>query len=146
MTIDLRLPRPVRLCLPISLPALLLLAGCGGGEPPRFELSGTVTYDGQPVPAGFIVFEPDAAAGNSGPGAQADIHDGKYRTLPGRGTIGGPHVVSVFGFDGIPYQPDEDVDGPAIPNPMGKPLFGTATIRVDLPKQTAVHDIVVPKQ
>ena len=129
------------------MPALALLAGCGGQSgPPRFDLSGTVTYDGKPVPAGYIVFEPETAAGNSGPGSQADIRDGKYSTLPGRGTIGGPHLVRIFGFDGIPYQPDEDVEGPPMLNPMGRPLFGNVSIAVDLPKETAVHHFMIPKQ
>jgi len=147
MSIDQRLWQRARFFVPACLPLLAVLAGCGGDDgPPRFDLSGTVTYDGRPVPAGYLVFEPEAAAGNSGPGSQADIRDGKYRTPPGQGTIGGPHVVSIFGFDGIPYQPDEDVDGPPMVNPMGKPLFTNCTIQADLPRQTGVHDFVVPKQ
>jgi len=129
------------------LPALLVLAGCGGQrDAPRFDLSGTVTYDGKPVPAGYMVFAPDTAAGNSGPASQADIRDGKYGTGPGLGTIGGPHIVSLFGFDGIPYQLAEDVEGPPMLNPMGKPLFETVTMKVDLPKESAVHDFAIPRQ
>lgn len=126
---------------------MVVLAGCGGHrDAPRYDLSGTVNYDGRPVPAGYLVFQPEAAAGNSGPASQADIHDGRYRTLPGRGTIGGPHVVSIFGFDGKPYRMAEDIKGPAMVNTMGKPLFATSTVKANLPKQTAVHDFVIPKQ
>ena len=127
--------------------ALLALAGCGGSSgPTRFDLTGTVSYDGKPVPAGFIVFQPDAAAGNSGPGAQADIHDGKYHTLPGQGTIGGPHVVSISGYDGKAFEIARRPHGEPIMNPNGKPLFPTAAIKVNVPKQAASYDFVVPKQ
>ena len=131
----------------VVLTVIVVLAGCGGQKgPDRFEVSGAVTYEGKPVPMGFIVFNPDLAAGNLGPGAQADIHDGRYRTLPGNGTIGGPHVASVFGFDGKPYQVAKGPGGEAILDPMGHSLFKTATIKFDLPKQTTAQDIVVPKQ
>jgi hypothetical protein len=147
MTSDRRLRERWRLCIPLCLPALVVLAGCGGkGDAPRFDLSGTVTYDGKPVPAGYIVFEPETAAGNSGPASQADIHDGKYSTLPGHGTIGGPHVVRIFGFDGRPYKAGEGPQGHPMLNPMGKPLFTASAIKVDLPKQKAVHDFAIPKQ
>ena len=44
--------------------ALLLAAGCGEAGPARYHVSGKVTFNGQPVPAGQIVFEPDPTAGN----------------------------------------------------------------------------------
>jgi hypothetical protein len=146
-----------RLCVAAFLPVLVALAGCSRSGPTRFDLSGTVTYDGKPVPVGFIVLNPDVAggrglgssaksAGNPGPGAQADIRDGKYQTRLGQGTIGGPHVASIFGFDGKPYETAKDPQGNPITNPMGKPLFKTAAIKADLPKQTSVFDFVVPKQ
>ena len=128
------------------MPALLVLAGCGSSDSSRFDLSGTVTYDGKPVPVGYMVFASDSAAGNAGPGAQADIRDGKFSTPTGRGTIGGPHVVSIFGFDGKPYQMAEDGEAPPMINPMGKPLFETVTMKVDLPEETAVHDFAIPRQ
>lgn len=36
---------------------LILLSGCGGdGAPPRYPVSGKVTYQGQPVPEGIVNF------------------------------------------------------------------------------------------
>ena len=38
---------------------------------------------GQPVPAGRVVFEPDASQGNRGPASYAEIEAGHYRTASG---------------------------------------------------------------
>ena len=119
----------------------LVPAGCGSDDgPPRYDLSGTVTHNGQPVPAGYILFAPDTSEGNTGSGAQADIKDGRYQTPPGQGTVGGPHVVTISGFDGQAFQ-----DGP-VQNPSGKPLFANYETRADLPKESATHGFSVPKQ
>ncbi|MCE9629090.1 MAG: hypothetical protein K8S94_00015 [Planctomycetia bacterium] len=123
------------------------VVGCGRHAVERFDLAGTVTYDGKPVPKGYIVFRPDGSAGNHGPGAQADIRDGKYATLPGRGTIGGPHEIQLFGFDGKAYETPAGISGgrPTM-NQMGARLFGPVMMKSDLPKLHATFDLVVPKQ
>ena len=54
-----------------------LASGCGGSG---HRISGKVTLDGKPVPAGKIYFIPDTAKGNSGPTRYADIVDGAYDT------------------------------------------------------------------
>lgn len=109
--------------------------GCGGADgPTRYELSGSVTFDGNPVPAGQIVFEPDSASGNSGVQGYAEIRDGKYDTRDGKGVIGGPHQVRVTGFDRF----SEDESDPA------KPLFPEYVITEDLPKETTTKDFDVP--
>jgi hypothetical protein len=111
-----------------------LPAGCGGER--IYNLSGTVTFQGKPVPAGQIVFEPDPSAGNSGPPAFAKIKGGQYdtRILDGRGSVGGPHLVTIHGRDGIPR-------GELL---NGLPLFRDYTTKVDLPKADAKHDFEVP--
>ncbi len=83
-------------------PALIVLAasvGCGGDGTHR--VSGTVTYKGNPVPAGKIYFSPDGLKGNAGGTGYADIKDGKYDTSwpGGRGAAGGPSVAAIEGFD-----------------------------------------------
>jgi len=113
---------------------LLFLAGCGGER--TYRLAGKVTFQGKPVPAGQIVFEP--AAGNSGQPGFAKIKDGHYDTgiLDGQGVIGGPHVVRIHGRDGIPR-------GELL---NGLQLFPDYTAAVDLPKQTGSMDFDVPAQ
>ena len=127
------------------LAGLLALFGCGSkAGPARFDLSGKVTYDGKPVPCGYIVFAPDVAAGNKGPGTQANICDGQYKTAPGQGTGGGPHVAKISGFDGKAFETVHG--GVRQPNPLGKPLFLNVQLKIDIPKRAAVQDLEVPKQ
>lgn len=112
--------------------------GRGGDGPPRYTLSGTVTFDGNPVPYGTIFMSPDTSQGNSGPGAFAQIRDGKYRTARGAGTVGGPHVFDVMGFRSFPgeegFEPETGI------------LFDSYELTVDLPKENSSYDIAVPPE
>jgi hypothetical protein len=114
------------------------LAGCGSSGPPRYELSGTVTYAGKPLPAGYIVLSPDQSAGGQGAAAQADIHDGRYLVPAERGVLGGPYVAAVYGFDGVRSEEN------GIVNALGKPLVSNYRITVELPRATSVSDFDVP--
>lgn len=117
--------------------ATAALTGCGDGGPPRYRVSGSATYAGQPIPAGSIVFQPDGAKGNKGPAGFATIKDGKYDTREGgKGVIGGPHQVRIAGFDGVKK---EDM-------PDGAPLFPEFNTDLDLPKDKDFQkDFDVPK-
>jgi hypothetical protein len=126
---------PIRFA--IALPLLVALLGCGK---PSYKLSGTVTYDGKPVPAGEIVFMPDPDSGNRGPGVLAEIKDGRYELPLDKGHIGGAYVARLTGFDGAPQQAKELVD------PRGTPLFVDHTEKLTLPEQSATRDFAVPPQ
>lgn len=116
-----------------------LCAGCGRSDgPQRYDLSGLVTYAGQPVPAGMIVFAPDHEAGNEGPGTVVEFTDGRYRTPRGRGTVGGPHVVRIIGYSGEPEGGDDSTGV--------RPLFEEYETRVDLPHRNASHDFEIPAE
>jgi hypothetical protein len=120
---------------------LVALAGCGSAEsgPQRYHVSGNVTYDGKPVPKGFITFSPDTSKGNEGPGSGAPIENGTYDTSGGKGTVGGPHRVRIVGYDGVPTTEQ----GEELPD--GKPLFPPYETTVDLPKeQNHRHDFEIP--
>ncbi len=89
------LRRACRLVLPFLG---LLLAGCGTSTPPLAEVSGTVTYHGQPLPGGVVIFTPDESKGSTGPIATATIQpDGRFtlQTGPTPGAVAGWHRVSV---------------------------------------------------
>ncbi|MCH2115438.1 MAG: hypothetical protein MK171_11090 [Pirellulales bacterium] len=136
-------PLPVngRTLSAVALLGLLMCAGCNEKSgPERYDLWGTITYQDRPIPNGFVTFAPDKSKGNSGPGAHANIENGQYRTREGRGTVGGPHVVSVTGFDGKAAG-----SGPEF-NPAGGALVADAKLKVDLPKQSGAFDLKVPAQ
>ena len=127
-----------RSCIALSVLSVAVLAnGCSRGSGvDRYQLTGTVSYEGEPVPFGWIVFSPE-----NGPGATADIEDGKYSTPEGWGTVGGLHTIEVVGFDGIAF-PDPNEEGGM--NTAGKPIVRCEVSR-DLPKETATWDIALTK-
>jgi hypothetical protein len=125
----------------IAALAMCMIGGCGSSPegPPRFQISGRVTFDGKPVPKGFISFEPDTQAGNKGPGGGAPILNGQYKTERERGVVGGPHLVRIVGYGGV----SETVEGEQLAD--GKPLFETFETKFDFPKQHGTADFQVPK-
>ncbi|MGL4549954.1 MAG: hypothetical protein ACRC33_02100 [Gemmataceae bacterium] len=84
--------------------ALVVLAagGCGGNKRPVVNLSGKVTFKGDPVPAGFINFMPDVTGGNAGEVKGFEIVDGTYDTAkgPNPGVYPGANKIMLSGFDG----------------------------------------------
>lgn len=118
--------------------AVFCIVGCDQG-PQRYDVSGTITHDGEPIPRGSLEFLPDTSKGNSGPAGHAQIIDGKFNTAEtGQGTIGGPHRVTVTAFDGN-AQPELDL-------PNGDPLFYDYSEEIDLPLEDTTIEIKVPKQ
>ncbi|MBN2291761.1 MAG: hypothetical protein JXM70_05010 [Pirellulales bacterium] len=123
---------------------LLFLNGCGKQAPPRYDMSGKITHNNQPVPSGWIYFYPLSSEkigksdAGSKPGTTAKIIDGKYATFPGEGTVGGPHRVVINGLSGVldPRNADE--------LPSGSPLFPPITITMDIPKESTTHDFNLP--
>jgi hypothetical protein len=71
--------------------------GCGAGQPVRAVISGNVTYRGESVQFGDIVFQPlSQHAGRSF--AQGKIVGGKYSLDAGHGPVVGKNLVQVFGY------------------------------------------------
>tara|TARA_R110002072_G_scaffold303142_1_gene495867 strand:+ start:152079 stop:152564 length:486 start_codon:yes stop_codon:yes gene_type:complete len=123
----------------LGLIVMAMLSGCSGSSgPQRYEVSGSVTYDGKPVPKGFVTFYPDSEEGNSGPGGGAEIRDGVYRTAAGKGVVGGPHRIRIIGFDGIARTEsgEELADGAS--------LFTPYESSIDFPKADTVQNFEIP--
>jgi hypothetical protein len=119
----------------LLLALLFLLSGCSNEAPDRFDVSGAVTFNGQPVPAGQVVFSPDLSKGNDGPQGYADIKDGRYDTSETEsGAPSGAVVVRIEGFDGQ-VQPEW---------PYGKPLFLGYQVEAELPRESFQKDFDVP--
>ena len=115
----------------LGLLALGLLAGCGNkNEPARYRVSGSVSFDGKPVPFGDVLITPDDTKKNTGAQAIATIRNGKYDTsAAGKGYGGGPAVIRVTGLTG-----------------EGGKLLCEYEFRVDLPASDTTHDITVPPE
>jgi hypothetical protein len=110
------------------------MLGCGG--PRAADVSGKVTFNGQPIPAGMIYFNPDFTKSNDGAQGFADIHNGEFDTRKkGKGACGGPTIVSIEGFDG---------EGGGKPGALGNRLFVPFEVKVDLPKTDCKQDFDVP--
>ena len=119
-----------------SFVVAFLVAGCGPGEEPLFDVAGTVTFDGKPVPIGTIYFEPDGSLGNDGPQGTAHIQDGKFDTAAGgTGVRGGAYIIRVQGYDGKP-RPEL---------PYGKDLFPEYEEKKDFPKEKSTLRIEITK-
>ena len=115
--------------------ASCLLMGCSGGST-TFDVKGTVTFDGKPVPAGRIDFFPDATQGNEGPQGFAIIKNGVFDTSQpgGQGHSGGAMLIKVEGFDG-------KSDNPKFP---GTPIFKVHEFKRDLPRSSSEENFEVP--
>ena len=98
---------------------MLLLIGCAGepAGPKLNDVTGKITFAGQSVPAGRIVFTPDTAQGGLGPQGFAEIHSGEFDTRrSGQGVLPGPMHVRISGYE----------------RPNGPPLFLDYEIELDL--------------
>ena len=67
--------------------------GCGKTGPERSTVSGTVSYGGEPVEQGVIVFTPVDA--KSGQAVGGNIVNGKYEIAGGKGPFPGSYLVKI---------------------------------------------------
>jgi len=113
-----------------------LLSGCSQDEP-IYDVSGTITFEGNPVGKGLIFFDPEKGT----PGTQgfASIENGNYNTAvagQGKGIRGGGvYSIRINGFDGK--------EGPDAP--FGQALFPEHQFTQELPAQTQTFDYDVKK-
>ena len=79
-----------------------LSVGCNPG-PKVAQISGAVTFKGQPVPAGYITFTPDVATGTLGQVVGFQIKNGKYDSKANvpPGLPPGSYKIRIGGFDGV---------------------------------------------
>jgi hypothetical protein len=85
----------------VAIAGCLVLAGCSS-KPKPAQLSGTVIFKNQPVPAGWISFTPDVAAGGLGAVKVFQIKEGAYDSAKESdpGIQPGTYFVKIAGFDG----------------------------------------------
>lgn len=100
------------------------------------QISGSVTFKGKPVPAGYITFTPDVTAGTLGQVVGFQIADGKYdstKNVP-PGIAPGTYKVRIGGFDGkkIPLWG------------QGKQIFNPIEDQCQVPEGSSTKDFEVP--
>lgn len=117
------------LCLSGTLP------GCGGDK--TLQVSGTVRFEGQPVPAGLVWIDPDVEQDFAAGQGFARIKDGHFNTAQeGRNVVEGPYLIRIQAYDGKPEKGA----------PLGKPLraeyrekvvlsAGKTSLNIDLPRE-----------
>jgi hypothetical protein len=121
---------------PLLSAALLALAiGCST-KPPLSQISGKVTFKGEPVPAGWITFTPDVAKGGLGQVQLFQINNGVYdsskETPPG--IAPGAYQVKIAGFDGkkMPFYV------------QGKQIFNPIDDEIVVPEGASTKDFIIP--
>ena len=72
------------------------IAGCGSGDIERIPVSGTVTFQGQPVAAGQVLFFP--VEDTQTPMTGAMLLDGRYEANAKGGVPVGSHRVKILGY------------------------------------------------
>ena len=118
-------------------PVLAAIVGCGeGAGAGKYQVSGRVTFKGQPLPEGEILFMPDTSAGNEGPASIVYVKDGKYSTQPGKGLVGGAYKFEVEGFE---TKAEQDQDG----EPVVERLFETFVSQHEFDAQDSTFDFEV---
>ena len=116
----------------ILLCSILVITGCGNSGKDKFYVTGTVTFDGKPVPDGVIHFDPDG----SGVQGVARIVDGHFDTRDsGKGVSPGSYTARIQGFS-------TPKDRPA----MKVPLFREYIVPVNLSEEPEPLDLQVPKE
>lgn len=73
-----------------ALVAVVATVGCSQG-PPKFEITGNVTLDGQPISTGSVMFMP---ADGSRDISRGDVVDGRYKLE----CVAGDKIVQIAGY------------------------------------------------
>jgi hypothetical protein len=97
--------------------ALTILAGCGGAgdELPREAVSGAVKFNGGPLKAGMIQFQPaDQSATTAG---AAGITEGSYSIAKAEGLVPGKYLVSITSTPAAPATPPVIMPGDPVAPP-----------------------------
>ena len=110
------------------------MVGCDS-KPKLTEISGTVTFKGQPIPAGDVSFTPEVSV-TGGQLQMYMVKDGKYDSAqtPESGLLPGKYKVRINGYD-----------GKQIPNYFsGKQIFNAVEEQIEITAGKMTKDFVVP--
>lgn len=115
----------------LAVLGMLLIVSMGwklfAREPKTHAISGTVTFQSQPLKVGMIRFIPEGTSESSRPIVSGEIRDGRYRLKSGHRSDGGTYTAVISGFTGVPKQA-----GPVM-DPLGDQLFPDITRTATVP-------------
>lgn len=119
----------LRFCAPSMAIVASLAIGCGS-DVDRRDVSGEVTFAGQPIAFGQIMFMPESKE-KLAPTGEAEIVDGRFDTSSpgGRGIIPGSHQVRVTAYAERPPESSDDETAPSLAPP---PLFAGYAFKADV--------------
>jgi hypothetical protein len=111
----LRLLVPV-VTLGVGVALLALPVGCRRPTPPgNVTVRGTITFEGQPLTGGLVVFSPDPDRGGTGKPIRGDVEaDGTFQLKPGGETAIAP------GWYRVAIAP-ATTDPPTFPRQLARP-------------------------
>lgn len=113
----------------------LAATGCGPSGPKLVPLSGSVTFKGEPVPAGYVILTPPSGGGNV---RSIPIKNGRYDTAEMVGEKGvhpGPNKILITGYNGKKEKFYAD----------GKQIFNPVEEQFTVPDAGGTKDFVVPE-
>ncbi|WP_231746644.1 hypothetical protein [Maioricimonas rarisocia] len=94
----------------MPLVLLAFVSGCGdaSGEdaPQRAAVSGTVTFNGQPLPEGLVRFVP--IDGTPGPKTAVPVSQGRFQVEAEHGPVVGTHRIEIQSTDDGGYAMDDE--------------------------------------
>ena len=123
--------------------AALLLAGCGDEELATYPVQGRVTFRGEPVPTGSVMFIPA-----QGPAAATTIApDGSYELQ----AVAGRHTVTVVaqqrwpaGFDPASAARDWVPPPPLVPAKYNRPATSGLVVEVQAVETNEANLVLAP--
>src|SRR5262249_4550121 len=122
---------------------VLVPAGCGAGDDlPREPISGTVTFNGEPVKSGTIQFVPMAS--KEGVSSGGIITNGSFRVAREDGPIPGTYSVMIFAGGRPRAATKEGVMPGDEPVVKGKPSLGVGSIPIRFNLKTELTAEVKP--
>lgn len=127
------------------VPVLVCLSAIGCGNN-LSQISGKVSFKGQPIKAGKIYFIPDGSKGNSGPTGYAEIVNGSYNTASegGKGASKGAVIVAIEGID--PDAENKPEKGDTSGEVTKKTLFPRYETTFDVTDGSMTKDFDVPAE
>jgi hypothetical protein len=134
----------------LSTSYFAFVVGCGQSGPARAPIQGKVTFGGQPLAAGRILFTP--VAPNAGPATSAAVTNGEYTIPASEGPVVGTNRVEIEAQPNLGFAIDDEAafakrgGKPLPPNPIPPQYNRDSQLVVEVkPGEENTFNVDVPK-